>query len=65
MAQWKWKASTNRFLVGKLFPVWLGMGFGAGKAYGEAGELLTEAHDELLKRVGEEGQRVKSKDLKE
>lgn len=29
--------------------MWLGLGFGLGKVYGEAGGMLTAAHDELLK----------------
>lgn len=37
--------------VGRLFPMWLGMGFGLGKTYGEAGRLLTMAHDELLRSL--------------
>ena len=43
-----------------MFPVWLGLGFGLGKVYGEAGGWLTAGHDSVLaKAVGKE--EVKSK----
>ncbi len=45
--------------VGKLFPVWLGMGFGLGKVYGEAGGMLTAAHDEILKNFVEVNEKQK------
>lgn len=35
-------------LLGKLAPVWLGLGFGLGMAYSDGSQLIRTAHDSIL-----------------
>lgn len=35
--------------IGKLAPVWLGLGLGLGMAYSDGSQLIRSAHDSVLK----------------
>lgn len=41
--------TLNVHFVGKLAPVWLGLGLGLGMAYSDGSQLIRTAHDSVLK----------------
>ena len=38
----------SQSFIGKLAPVWLGLGLGLGMAYSDGSQLIRSAHDSIL-----------------